>query len=125
MQVTGIGQWLKEMIARKGTTMRQVAQYTGISVSTISNTVRGIYIPNPANCVRLAEYFKVDPDYVLQLAGHRPQRYREEELPDFHIYVSRKFRNNPRLQRALVAAYEALTEAREEEERRIREKEKS
>lgn len=50
-----------------------------------------------------------------------PHPLPEPELPDFHIYVSRKFIGNPKLQRALVATYEAIQAAWEEEERRIQE----
>lgn len=97
-----------------------MADRTGLSPSTIHDLLKVKYGPSSATCIKLADFFKVDPDVVLELAGHRPRR-KEEELPDFHAYISRKFIGNPKLQRALVATYEAIQSALEEEERRIQE----
>ena len=108
----------------RGIGASQLATYLHVSHVSVGNWLKGTYLPEVPNIIKIARYFKVDPDYLLELVGYRPRPYHEEALPDFHIYVSRKFRNNPRLQRALVAAYEALTEAREEEERKMREREK-
>ncbi|MDA8186647.1 MAG: helix-turn-helix transcriptional regulator [Dehalococcoidales bacterium] len=101
-------------------TQGQLAHKAGITQSHISQMESGKR-PNAtlATVGKLAAALGVSIDDLLI----HPRPYREEELPDFHMYVSRKFRNNPRLQRALVAAYEALTEAREEEEE-IRKREK-
>lgn len=92
--------------------MRQVAEYTGLSPSTISNIVAGKHVPEPSTCLKLAEYFKVDPDLVLEMAGHRPST--PNNLPDFHRYVARYFKDSPEYQRALIAAYEAIRKAQDE-----------
>ncbi len=119
MQPPLIGTWLSEQLRATKRSMRQVAEYTGISPSTVHNIIVGKYVPKPATCIKLAEYFRVDSDVVLELAGHRPPR-REDDLPDFHMYISRKFGNDPRLQRALIAAYEAIRSVEEEQAEKAR-----
>lgn len=39
--------------------------------SSISKWIRGVRQPDPASCERLALILGADPDYVLELAGHR------------------------------------------------------
>jgi DNA-binding XRE family transcriptional regulator len=102
-------------MAEERRTMRQVAEYTGLSPSTIHNIIVGKYLPSSATAVKLAEYFRVDPDVALELAGHRPPR--PDELPSFHAYVSLKFKNKPALQRSLIKVYEAFREYEAELER--------
>ncbi len=107
------GTCLARKIEERGVTILAVADRIDVSPSTISALIRGIYKPSSTTCRKLAEYFKVDPDIVLEMGGHRSSKT-VEELPDFHIYISRKFKGNHKLQRALEMAYEALTSIEEE-----------
>ncbi len=118
MQPLLIGPWLGRQLKQSRRSMRQVAEYTGLSPSTISNIVAGKHVPEPSTCIKIAEYFKVDPDLVLELAGHRPPEP-ADDLPDFEMYISRRFRDNPALQRALIAAYEAIVSVQEERRQRV------
>ena len=38
----------------------------------------------------------------------------DDALPKYHVYVSRKFAGDPRLQKALLLAYKAIISVREE-----------
>ena len=42
----------------------------GLSQSSVSNWLRGIYVPQPENCRKLARFFNVPEKEVLIIAGH-------------------------------------------------------
>lgn len=116
-----IGRRVKELREARGWTLGQLAVYSKVSTAYISRLEGGL-VPRPSAMMlnRLAGALGVGLTYLL--TGERPPE--ERPLPDFHMYVSRKFAQTPRFRRALVQAYEALQMIKEEEERRIREREK-
>ncbi|MCL5265509.1 MAG: helix-turn-helix domain-containing protein [Chloroflexi bacterium] len=119
MSKQAFAKWLSAKLAERGITASQLAAFLEVDHVSVGNWLKAKHLPEPRNIIKIAEYFKVDPDQVLEVAGYRPRK--TETFPEFHIYVSRKFEGNPRLQRALIAAFEAIVGGREEEEERIRE----
>lgn len=75
----------------------QVAKFAGMkSSSGVNAWFTRDTIPNPKTCRLIAAYFKVDPDRVLELAGHRPasEAVGEYEMPDEAIRVGRELRED-------------------------------
>ena len=73
-----LGAWIRRQLARRQWSAAQLSRQTGVSPGPISEWISGKRRPNPESCLRLADAFNVDPDFVLALAGHRIP---EEPLP--------------------------------------------
>ncbi len=85
-QVSGLGQWLKEMCQKQGLSLRQAASRTGLSHGTIEGILKGTS-PSPETVKRLAQSFGGDhnerlalEDSLLILAGHRTERSNGQDL---------------------------------------------
>lgn len=72
--------WLKNEMESRGIGINQLGQYSGVSKSHISNILNGKRNPSPKIVNLIAKYFKADPDYLLELAGHRSQLAPEKEF---------------------------------------------
>ena len=66
-----IASWMRRQLDRHDWSAADLARRTGISPSRISDWLRGKQTPSSASCLRLADAFNADADYVLALAGHR------------------------------------------------------
>ncbi|MBI2887094.1 MAG: helix-turn-helix transcriptional regulator [Chloroflexi bacterium] len=63
--------WLLEQIAfRPGLTQAELAAAIGVRQQRISEWITGRKRPRERNCLRLAQYFGVESDVVMALAGH-------------------------------------------------------
>ncbi|MDA8216109.1 MAG: helix-turn-helix domain-containing protein [Dehalococcoidales bacterium] len=98
----------------RGLTQGQLALKAGVAQAHLSRLESGDRVD-----LKLSTLNK-----IARALGVRPQDLMpglsEDDLPDFHMYISRKFADNPRLRRALIAAYEALESVREERGERVR-----
>jgi len=60
---------LPEMIAElrkdKGLLQKELAQFLGVSIGTISNYETGVHNPEIETLIKLADYFNVSVDYML------------------------------------------------------------
>ncbi|MGQ9676850.1 MAG: helix-turn-helix domain-containing protein [Chloroflexota bacterium] len=65
-------EWLSKQLQSRGISIGQLGAYTGISPSTLSYLVRGKTDPRYDTALRLAAFFRADPNYVLDLAGYEP-----------------------------------------------------
>lgn len=64
--------WLSSEIKRKPElNQTALAIHIGLSQSTISSWLRGLYVPQPENCRKIARFFNIPDDDVLVVAGHR------------------------------------------------------
>ena len=64
--------WLQsELKRRPDLNQTALAIHLGLSQGTISSWLRGLYVPQPDNCHKLARFFDVPEDEVLIAAGHR------------------------------------------------------
>ena len=67
----GIGALLKRLRGR--VSLREVNRRTGVSISYLSQIERGDKQPGPNVVRKLAELYRVDPQQLLNRAGHGPQ----------------------------------------------------
>jgi len=83
--------WLKSKLKRRPElNQTALAIHIGLSQSTISSWLRGLYVPQPENCRKVARFFDIPEDDVLVVAGHRqpvivsdnPSRARTNDLID-------------------------------------------
>ena len=64
--------WLdSELKRRPQLNQTALAIHIGLSQSTISSWLRGLYVPQPENCRKVAHFFDIPEDDVLVVAGHR------------------------------------------------------
>ena len=68
-----LASWMRRQLARNEWTAADLSRRVGMSAGRISEWLSGKRQPNPASCLRIADAFNADPDYVLALAGHRLQ----------------------------------------------------
>ena len=94
----------------RGLTQGQLAVKSGVAQGNISRWESGERKNAKISTIgKLARALEATVSDLLVL----PKEPRPEELPDFHVYISRKFEGNPRLQRSLVQVYEALRSVEE------------
>ena len=63
--------WLNsELKRRPQLNQTALAIHIGLSQSTISSWLRGLYVPQPENCRKVARFFDIPEDDVLVVAGH-------------------------------------------------------
>ena len=83
--------WLRAELNRKpDLNQSALAIHLGLAQSTISSWLRGLYVPNPDNCRKLAHFFDVPEDEVLIAADHRQliivgHNRLGEPRPTYHI----------------------------------------
>lgn len=78
----GVGARLKALRKRRGLTQGQVAEYAGISQSTLSEIERGEIAPKTIDAiVNLTHYFGTTADYLLGLSDD-PSPRRDAPLPE-------------------------------------------
>lgn len=58
------------------------ARSLGTSPNTVSEWFNTPRIPRPPQCFRIAEVLEIDPELVLEKAGHRPSRPVSEPEPE-------------------------------------------
>ncbi len=73
------GEWFKPAIRKAGfRSYREFAERAGVSKSAVGEWANNHRNPDPAYCDIIADVLGVDRDYVLALAGHRPE---EPDIP--------------------------------------------
>lgn len=92
------GDWLMQTLGQREMSYRALARQISVHPSTIGHWVAHRSMPEPANCIALADALDLDRDFVLDLAGHRPDD-RPPEL-DFSLpLLSFAARNQHRISR--------------------------
>lgn len=66
-----IGRRIMELRLEKGLYQKELASYLNLSVGTISNYEQGIHHPDLDTICRLADFFDVTTDYLLNRTPHR------------------------------------------------------
>lgn len=84
------GDVLRALISERGITQKDLAAQLNIAPSTLGNYVRNQREPDYKTLVRLARYFEVSTDYLL---NNNPKNYTEERYTRefeelYHIYSS-------------------------------------
>jgi transcriptional regulator with XRE-family HTH domain len=103
---------MRSQLTRQEWTAADLARRTGISPSRISDWLAGKRRPSSESCLRLADAFNADPDYVLALAGHRePTEPLAPDDPRSHIIaLVKRVRMTPTQAAALEAMLTAWLE---------------
>ncbi len=107
------------MRERFGGSVTRLAEACGTSTALASRWVheneRKRMIPSPASCEKIALGLRLDPDYVLQLAGHRkprPGQPASQVQPELDAHLARygeTLSKYPRaLRQAIIEANEAM-----------------
>ncbi len=127
MNKEAFSHWLAEKMERRGIKPSQLAAVLEVNHVSVANWLKGKNIPESHNVIKMAEYFKVDPDYVLQLAGHRPAREAGElEMlnPELTLVMRKLARLSKESQELVLNIVTPILEReeREEKERRKRQK---
>lgn len=101
-----VGDWLGDELDRQGRKRRWLAIEVGVHPETVSRWVDNEAIPDAANCVKIADALGVDRDFLLDLAGHRPDA-REPEIDLSDPLISFAAMNQDKLtdaqKRAMIA----------------------
>lgn len=64
------GERLYQLRTERGIYQKQLAEYLGVSIGTISNYENGVHYPDLETLCRFAEYFSVTTDYLLDLTDN-------------------------------------------------------
>lgn len=103
------GDWLQDILDRKGWTISDLARQIGVQPSTVSRWRSGLRVPEPPQCRRIANALGINRFLVLYQAGHI------DELPSPRLQLEAE-----RISRDLVATFEATFEQAREELAEIR-----
>lgn len=65
------GEFLAELRKEKGYLQKEVAAYLNVTVATISNYEKGVHTPDLNTLSRLADFYDVSTDYLLQRTRYK------------------------------------------------------
>ena len=65
------GELLAKLRKEQGVLQKDIAAYLGVTVATISNYEKGVHSPDYETLVKLADYFNVSTDYLLQRTDYK------------------------------------------------------
>lgn len=65
------GEFLSELRKEKGLLQKEVANYLNVTVATISNYEKGVHAPDLTTLSKLADFFDVSTDYLLQRTDYK------------------------------------------------------
>lgn len=65
------GELLAQLRKEKGILQKELATYLNVTVATISNYEKGVHSPDYETLVKLADFFDVSTDYLLQRTEYR------------------------------------------------------
>ena len=79
-----IGEILRDLLVDKDLTQKQLAESLNLGISTLSNYLNNNREPDYGTLKRLADYFSVSTDYLLDHRVNFTSSHNEDEL--LHIY---------------------------------------
>ncbi|MBP3474987.1 MAG: helix-turn-helix transcriptional regulator [Lachnospiraceae bacterium] len=65
------GEFLAELRKEKGLLQKEVANYLKVTMATISNYEKGVHSPDLNTLIKLADFFDVSTDYLLQRTDYK------------------------------------------------------
>ncbi len=65
------GEFLAKLRKEKGYLQKEVAAYLNMTVATISNYEKGVHTPDLNTLAKLADFYDVSTDYLLQRTKYR------------------------------------------------------
>ncbi len=93
--------------------MRAASLYAGLNPAAVYYYISGRNVPDPDSCHKLADYFGVPREYVLQLAGHLsgPPEQLPQPIPELEAVIQRVVQLPASSQRLIAAVLYPLAEA--------------
>lgn len=110
--------WLAEQIKAAGVTQFQISEETGVNPNDLSRWKNGQAVPEMDNLLRLAHYFKEDPERLFEMA-RKPElievyrlflpKYQKRQLTEEDLYKNRKHAElHRRMESILLTAITSL-----------------
>ena len=65
------GEFLAKLRKEKGILQKELAAYLNITVATVSNYEKGVHTPDLKTLVKLADFYDVSTDYLLQRTRYK------------------------------------------------------
>ena len=65
------GELLASLRRERGILQKELAAYLNVTVATISNYEKGVHAPDYETLVKLADFFDVSTDYLLQRTEYK------------------------------------------------------
>lgn len=104
--------FLREECTRRGLSWRAASLGAGLGATSVYGIIRGVSVPEPETLRKLAAFFDVSEQYLMELAGHLTpgqtdavdigralrSRYRDlppqavREIEDFIAFIRQKYR---------------------------------
>ena len=75
-----MGEILRDLLSEKGITQKQLAENLNIAASTLGNYMQDVREPDNKMLKRLADYFDVTTDYLLDHRTGQAMNHQEDEL---------------------------------------------
>jgi len=92
MSLKEISEFVGEACRRKGLSWRAASLGAGLNPTAVYSIVRRVSMPSPETCRRLAAFFGVSEEYLLEMAEHLTPR--SEEI-DIARALKSKYRHLP------------------------------
>lgn len=82
-----IGQRITKLRFEKGIYQKELAAYLNLSIGTISNYEQGVHYPDLNTLCKIADFFGVTTDYLLERTDHRcaPDTLNRHLTPDYTV----------------------------------------
>lgn len=84
-----LGNILKELLELHGITQRQLAETLDLSPSTLGNYIQNTREPDYGTLIRIADYFHVTTDFLLNHSAERKSHDRENHREDLLLHIFR------------------------------------
>ena len=87
------GELLASLRRERGILQKELAAYLNVTVATISNYEKGVHAPDYETLVKLADFFDVSTDYLLQRTEYKSSiqtlnQYSMTALIDYYELLS-------------------------------------
>jgi transcriptional regulator with XRE-family HTH domain len=87
-----LAEYLNGLCRERGLSLRSASLAAGLGEATLGNIVRGYRRPDPATIKKIATYFNISEDALLEMAGHRTVNYNgqlnEITDPELRLYLA-------------------------------------
>lgn len=104
-----LAQWLRTQMHARELSHNELARRSGVPGATITRIVRGGHVPRPATLHTLADFFGVERNQVLELAGvMRLPDLPADVPPDLRDLIRRLDRLSPADRRVALDQIEGL-----------------
>lgn len=108
-----LGELLAKLRKERGILQKELANYLNVTVATISNYEKGVHAPDYETLVKLADFFDVSTDYLLQRTDYRSSisSLNERLLVDYKVsdLLNAILELDQKSMTALVDYYELLS----------------